>query len=403
MMSIPRDLKVDIPGYGTGQDQRRLRARRRAPDACGRSRSCSRSTGEPFKINHVINVDFGGFRRAIDYIGCVYVDIDRRYFNDNSAAASGYATIDIEPGYQKLCGQDALDYVRYRHTTTTSCAPRASRTSCARRASQVGRQEAASRRQPQELARVVRALLRDATSRCDSTKEIFTLLKLGLFSAEQPGPARSASASSTRRDRRQPRGVAEQLQQTGRRVHEREGLGEAAPDAEPTPADAGVQRAAQKRKRNKPARRRRASRRRRPRARTRRSWPTRKIDFPFYFPTLRTAAPPTPAPSRACTRSATSAARSTTPTGSSSEAASSASTTASRARPGGPADPRRPARRRRDGQRPQAAGLPRRQPAAAGRLADAARPSTGSRTRSRSRSRATRCSRIAASLKRLGS
>ena len=32
MMSIPRDLKVDIPGYGNGQDQRRLRARRPAPD-----------------------------------------------------------------------------------------------------------------------------------------------------------------------------------------------------------------------------------------------------------------------------------------------------------------------------------------------------------------------------------
>ena len=27
----------------------------------------------------------------------------------------GYAVIDIDPGYQKLCGSDALDYVRYRH------------------------------------------------------------------------------------------------------------------------------------------------------------------------------------------------------------------------------------------------------------------------------------------------
>ena len=64
----------------------------------------------------MINVDFGGFRRAVNYIGGVYVDVDRRYFNDNSAAASNYATIDVQPGYQKLCGKDALDYVRYRHT-----------------------------------------------------------------------------------------------------------------------------------------------------------------------------------------------------------------------------------------------------------------------------------------------
>ena len=32
-----------------------------------------------------------------------------------SAAPFDYATINIKPGYQKLCGQDALDYVRYRH------------------------------------------------------------------------------------------------------------------------------------------------------------------------------------------------------------------------------------------------------------------------------------------------
>ena len=70
--------------------------------------------GKPFPINHVITVDFGGFRRAIDFIGCVYADIDRDYFNDEGGPG-GYAVIDIDPGYQKLCGKDALAYVRYRH------------------------------------------------------------------------------------------------------------------------------------------------------------------------------------------------------------------------------------------------------------------------------------------------
>jgi hypothetical protein len=65
----------------------------------------------------VISVSFGGFRRAVNYVGGVYVDIDRRYYNDNSTAGPGeaYATIDVQPGYQRLKGQDALDYVRYRH------------------------------------------------------------------------------------------------------------------------------------------------------------------------------------------------------------------------------------------------------------------------------------------------
>ena len=60
-------------------------------------------------------MDYGAFRRAVDYIDGVYVDIDRDYFNDNSSGEN-YATIDIDPGYQKLRGKDALDYVRYRHT-----------------------------------------------------------------------------------------------------------------------------------------------------------------------------------------------------------------------------------------------------------------------------------------------
>ena len=66
-------------------------------------------------ISHVVNVNFNGFQRAVNRLGCVYVDIDRRYFNDRGGPG-GYATIDIKPGYQKLCGSDSLDYVRYRHT-----------------------------------------------------------------------------------------------------------------------------------------------------------------------------------------------------------------------------------------------------------------------------------------------
>src|SRR6185436_19503340 len=31
---------------------------------------------------------------------------------------SQYAAINIRPGYQKMCGQRALEYVRYRHTDT---------------------------------------------------------------------------------------------------------------------------------------------------------------------------------------------------------------------------------------------------------------------------------------------
>jgi LCP family protein required for cell wall assembly len=108
LMSLPRDLKVQIPGHGTD----RLNAAYTIGGLKLTLKTVKQFTG--LSINHVVNIDFGGFRRAVNALGCVYADIDRRYFNDNSSGAQ-YATIDLKPGYQKLCGQDALDYVRYRH------------------------------------------------------------------------------------------------------------------------------------------------------------------------------------------------------------------------------------------------------------------------------------------------
>ena len=52
-------------------------------------------------------------------IGCVYVDVDRRYFHQNvqnGTSADDYAEINLQPGYQALCGFDALSFARYRHT-----------------------------------------------------------------------------------------------------------------------------------------------------------------------------------------------------------------------------------------------------------------------------------------------
>jgi LCP family protein required for cell wall assembly len=112
LMSLPRDLKVRIPGHGTDK----LNAAYSYGGARLLLTTIKRVTGLP--VNHVINVDFRGFREAVDKIGCVYTDVDRKYFNDNSNPSDQYATIKIFPGYQKLCGKNALDYVRYRHTDT---------------------------------------------------------------------------------------------------------------------------------------------------------------------------------------------------------------------------------------------------------------------------------------------
>lgn len=114
LMSIPRDLKVEIPGVGTEKFSSAF--------AYGGPKLTlqvvKELTGLP--INHVVNVDYLGFVRAVYAIGCVYVDVDRRYFHSNVglAASEQYAEINVQPGYQLMCGRKALEYVRYRHTDT---------------------------------------------------------------------------------------------------------------------------------------------------------------------------------------------------------------------------------------------------------------------------------------------
>jgi len=105
LMSLPRDLKVQIPGHGT--DKLNTAYSLGGPKLT--VRTIKEFTG--ISINHVVNVDFRGFRAAVDKVGCVWVDVDRPYVNLGGA----YAKINILPGYQKMCGGPALAYVRYRH------------------------------------------------------------------------------------------------------------------------------------------------------------------------------------------------------------------------------------------------------------------------------------------------
>jgi len=114
VMSIPRDLKVEIPNYGT----EKFNAAYTFGGPKLTLQVVKELTGLP--INHVVNVDFLGFVRAVDAIGCVYVDVDRRYFHSNVGVppSEQYSEINVQPGYQLLCGKKALQYVRYRHTDT---------------------------------------------------------------------------------------------------------------------------------------------------------------------------------------------------------------------------------------------------------------------------------------------
>lgn len=118
MLSVPRDLKVTIrPDKGKSSVQK-MNAAYTIGGAKLTVRTIKQLLG--IKINHVVDINFAGFKALVDYIGCVYTQVDRRYYHSNYGLppSQSYDEIDIQPGYQKLCGDDALHYVRYRHGDT---------------------------------------------------------------------------------------------------------------------------------------------------------------------------------------------------------------------------------------------------------------------------------------------
>jgi LCP family protein required for cell wall assembly len=113
LLSFPRDLVVDIRCPGRAPIRDRINAAYSECGARGTLATVRGMTGLP--INYLITVNFRGFKQMVAKVGGVWVDVDRRYFNDNSGYEPDYATIDLQPGYQKLNGSDSLDFVRYRH------------------------------------------------------------------------------------------------------------------------------------------------------------------------------------------------------------------------------------------------------------------------------------------------
>src|SRR5262245_16497558 len=96
MLSFPRDLRVEVRCPGKQSYVDKINA---AYAACGPSGSLatvSNLTGLP--INYIITVNFRGFRQLVDKLGGVWMDIDRRYFNDHGGP-TGYAKINLQPGY----------------------------------------------------------------------------------------------------------------------------------------------------------------------------------------------------------------------------------------------------------------------------------------------------------------
>ncbi len=122
VLSIPRDTRIDLPGYRFnrvneiyGYTLRKtsdmVEASQKVID--GVTYLLSSDTFQP-TIKYFVQIDFAGFRRMIDLLGGVWIVVKQPMHYDDNA---GNTHIHFEPGRYLLKGDDALRYVRFRGPT----------------------------------------------------------------------------------------------------------------------------------------------------------------------------------------------------------------------------------------------------------------------------------------------
>jgi LCP family protein required for cell wall assembly len=102
MLSIPRDLKADIPGHGTNRVNASYVLG--GPDLL--VQTVQAETGIP--IHHYVEIDFAGVGAVVDSLGGVTMDFTHPAKDEKS----GFS---IDAGTQTLDGEQAVAYARSRH------------------------------------------------------------------------------------------------------------------------------------------------------------------------------------------------------------------------------------------------------------------------------------------------
>lgn len=108
LLSIPRDTRVGISGYGYDKIN--------AAYAYG-GEKLTQETVEDFlglDIDHYIIINTHAFVKIIDAIGGIDVYVDKRMYYEDPWDDDGGLIIDLQPGLQHMDGKTAVTYVRYR-------------------------------------------------------------------------------------------------------------------------------------------------------------------------------------------------------------------------------------------------------------------------------------------------
>ncbi|MDD2421443.1 MAG: LCP family protein [Heliobacteriaceae bacterium] len=104
LLSLPRDSRVELPGYGW----HKINDATVLGGVPLLKTAVEKLLGVP--VHNYICCDFEGFARFIDGLGGITIDVEKdMYHNDSPELA-----INLKKGRQRLTGNQALGYVRYR-------------------------------------------------------------------------------------------------------------------------------------------------------------------------------------------------------------------------------------------------------------------------------------------------
>lgn len=120
VVSIPRDLQVEVPGHGLSKINGAYNVGiQEDPDNNIAGVLKMRDTIEynfGVPIHEFVLVDFDGFEEVIDAVGGITIDVPERIEDDAYPTEDfGTTTLIIEEGKQEMDGETALAYARTRH------------------------------------------------------------------------------------------------------------------------------------------------------------------------------------------------------------------------------------------------------------------------------------------------
>jgi LCP family protein required for cell wall assembly len=118
ILSIPRDTWVAIPGHGHDRiNSAYMLGGKEETDRLALAKTVvsdliSEISGRPFNIHHYVRIQTGGFIHIVDALGGVEIDVEKQMDYEDP---SQELYIHLKPGRQRLMGEDAMGYVRFRH------------------------------------------------------------------------------------------------------------------------------------------------------------------------------------------------------------------------------------------------------------------------------------------------